>query len=66
MRFRFNLGALFTLLILLIFFGGVFTARQWQYQARLFPWVIGIPALLLCIAQLAMDLFRATESDDPD
>ena len=66
MKFRFNPGALFTLLILLIFFGGVFTARQWQYQARLFPWVIGIPALLLCIAQLAMDLFRTTESDNSD
>ncbi|MEE8076945.1 MAG: tripartite tricarboxylate transporter TctB family protein [Candidatus Binatia bacterium] len=66
MRFRFNPGALFTLLILLIFFGGVFTARQWQFQARLFPWTIGIPALLLCVAQLAMDLFRTTESDDPD
>ncbi|MFQ5918293.1 MAG: tripartite tricarboxylate transporter TctB family protein [Candidatus Binatia bacterium] len=66
MRFRFNPGALFTLLILLIFFGGVFTARQWQFQARLFPWTIGIPALLLCFAQLAMDLFRTTESDNPD
>jgi hypothetical protein len=53
-------------LILLIFFGGVFTARQWQFQARLFPWTIGIPALLLCIAQLAMDLFRTTESDNSD
>jgi len=66
MRFRFNPGALFTLLILLIFFGGVFTARQWQFQARLFPWTIGIPALLLCVAQLAMDLFRTTESDNSD
>ncbi len=66
MKFRFNLGALFTLLILLIFFGGVFTARQWQFQARLFPWTIGIPALLLCVAQLAMDLFRTTESDNSD
>ncbi len=66
MKFRFNPGALFTLLILLIFFGGVFTARQWQFQARLFPWTIGIPALLLCIAQLAMDLFRTTESDNSD
>ena len=66
MKFRFNPGALFTLLILLIFFGGVFTARQWQFQARLFPWTIGIPALLLCVAQLAMDLFRTTESDNSD
>ena len=66
MRLRVNPGALFTLLILLIFFGGVFTARQWQFQARLFPWTIGIPALLLCVAQLAMDLFRTTESDNSD
>ncbi len=66
MRFRTNPGALFTLLILLIFFGGVFTARQWQFQARLFPWTIGIPALLLCIAQLATDLFRTTESENSD
>ncbi|MFQ5851807.1 MAG: hypothetical protein ACE5JU_14645 [Candidatus Binatia bacterium] len=69
MRFRTNPGALFTLVILLLFFGGVFTARQWQFQARLFPWVIGIPALLLCVAQLALDLFRVkgpAEADDPD
>jgi len=66
MRLRVNPGALFTLFVLLLFFGGVFTARQWQFQARLFPWTIGIPVLLLCVAQLAMDLFRATKSDNPD
>lgn len=66
MRFRANPGALFTLVILLIFFGGVFTAREWQFQARLFPWVIGIPALIICVAQLAADLFRAKGSDNPD
>ena len=66
MRVRVNPGALFTLMILLLFFGGVLTAWQWQFQARLFPWTIGIPALLLCVAQLAMDLFRKTEADNPD
>jgi len=66
MRLRINPGALFTLFILLLFFGGVLTARQWQFQARLFPWTVGFPILLLCVAQLAMDLFRATESDNSD
>ncbi len=66
MRFRFNPGSLFTLPILLLFLGGVVTARQWEFQARLFPWVIGIPALALCVSQLAMDLFWAQRSDDPD
>lgn len=66
MKFRANPGALLTLLILLLFFGGVFTGREWELRARLFPWVIGIPALFLCVAQLAMDLFQAKRSDNPD
>jgi len=49
MKFRANPGALLTLLILAVFFGAVYTAGQWQYQARMFPWTIGIPAMLLCV-----------------
>ncbi|MFQ5852573.1 MAG: tripartite tricarboxylate transporter permease [Candidatus Binatia bacterium] len=59
MRFKMNAGAVFTLVILLPLLGGVITARRWPIQARLFPWVIGISALCLCVAQLAMDLFTA-------
>ncbi|MFQ5684218.1 MAG: tripartite tricarboxylate transporter TctB family protein [Candidatus Binatia bacterium] len=62
---RIHPGVLFTLLILLIFLGGVFTARHWEFQARMFPWVIGIPGSLLCAAQLAMDLFRYRGPGDP-
>ncbi len=66
MKFRADPGALLTLVLLLLFFGGVFTAREWELRARLFPWVIGIPTLFLCVAQLAMDLFQAKRLDDPD
>ncbi len=66
MQIRANPGALFTFLMLLLFVGGVYTARHWELQARLFPWVIGIPALLLCLGQLAMDLFQAESSDNSD
>jgi hypothetical protein len=66
MKLKKDPGAIFTLLVLLICLLGVFTARQWQFQARLFPWTIGIPAFLLCVIQLVLDIFRSKASDDPD
>lgn len=64
MKLKANPGAIFTLIILLMAFGLVITARQWQYQARLFPWVIGIPTLLLCFLQLGLDLFQGKREGD--
>ncbi len=66
MKFRANPGAFLTFLILAVFFGAVYTAGQWQYQARMFPWTIGIPAMLLCVVQLGLDLFRIGDSADAD
>ncbi len=66
MKFRANPGAILTLLIMAVFFAAVYTADQWQYQARLFPWTIGIPAVLLCVVQLCLDLFRIGDSVDSD
>jgi len=66
MKFRANPGAFLTFLILAVFFAAVYTAGQWQYQARLFPWAIGIPAVLLCVIQLGLDLFRIGDSADAD
>jgi hypothetical protein len=64
MKLKANPGALFTLIILLLMVGLVVTAKQWQYQARLFPWTIGIPTMLLCFLQLGMDLFRSKNEDE--
>lgn len=66
MKFRANPGAFLTFLILAVFFVAIYTAGQWQYQARLFPWSIGIPAVLLCVVQLGLDLFRFGDSADGD
>ena len=64
MKLKANPGALFTVLILLLMVGLVMTAKQWQFQARLFPWSIGIPTMLLCFLQLGMDLFRNRNEDE--
>lgn len=50
--------ALFTSFILLIMIGLVYSAEDWQFQARLFPMAIGIPTVLLCLFQVAMDLTK--------
>ena len=59
-----NPGAYFTVFVLLLMVGLVVTAKQWQYQARLFPWTIGIPTMLLCFLQLGLDLFRNKNGDE--
>ncbi len=35
----------------------LYQSRNFGYRAGLFPWVIGIPTLLLCLAQLARELW---------
>lgn len=58
-KLRFQANAIFSLVMLGIFVGAVVTAWQWQFQAaRTFPWVIGIPGLMLCMTQLFLDVSR--------
>lgn len=67
LRFRLNPGALLTFIIFAVFAFGVFSAGEWEIQARLFPWVIGIPAVVLCASQLLCDFFQRRgpgEADD--
>lgn len=45
---------LFTAFILVLVAGAVWDARNWEIKARLFPWVIGMPMVVLLVAQLAM------------
>lgn len=47
---------LLTGVIVVGFAWGVWQASDWGFRARLFPWAIGIPGLLLALAQLELDV----------
>lgn len=53
---RFNVG--FALVMLASFAAMVGIAAQYPADSRFMPWVVGIPALALCLAQLGLDLRR--------
>jgi hypothetical protein len=55
-RKKLSSGLLFTLLVLIFFVFFVYEARNWRLQARLYPWTIGIPMVLLAVIQLVRDL----------
>ena len=44
----------------------VLEATDWPFTARLFPWVIGIPSIILCLIQLIADLTRATRAESSE
>ncbi|MFQ5539682.1 MAG: tripartite tricarboxylate transporter TctB family protein [Candidatus Binatia bacterium] len=48
--------AIFGLLVLLFFVFLVWEAREWRPQARLYPWVIGFPMVVLAVLHLAKEL----------
>ena len=51
----------FDLAVLLFFAFLVWEAKDWRLQARLFPWAIGIPMLLLAMLQLGTSLKHGEE-----
>lgn len=59
-------AALFSFCALVFFCVFVYQAQEWRLQARLYPWAIGIPMLVLAIVQVIMDLrgVKAKESAD--
>lgn len=59
MRPRVTPGMVFNLAMLALLIGALATAAGWSFQARLFPWAIGIPAAVLCALQLVMEVVRA-------
>ena len=66
LKFRLNPGAILTLIIFAAFVFGVMDASEWAIQARMFPWVIGIPAVILCACQLLGDLFQRHSPEEMD
>ena len=53
---------IFTLIMLAILAGMVLVAAQYPPDSRFMPWVVGIPAIVLCLLQLGVDLRAARRS----
>ncbi len=57
--------AIFSLLALIFFCVFVYEAKEWRMQARLYPFAIGIPMIILAIIQVILDL-KGIESKPDD
>lgn len=59
-------AAIFSLLALIFFIVFVYQAKDWRPQARLYPFVIGIPMIIFAIVQFILDLkgYEPKQSDD--
>jgi putative tricarboxylic transport membrane protein len=51
---------------LIFFIVFVYQAQEWRMQARLYPWAIGIPMLILALVQVVLDLkgYKPKETAD--
>jgi hypothetical protein len=58
--------AIFSLCALIFFIVFVYQAQDWRMQARLYPWAIGIPMVILALVQVILDLrgYKAKETSD--
>jgi len=48
--------AIFSFVFLIFFIVFAYMAKDWRLQARMYPWVIGIPMVVLAFIQLILDL----------
>jgi len=63
---HFGPAALFTLIVVVTIAVALFESRNFGFRAGLFPWVIGIPTLLLALVQLAKDVTRPKEARESE
>ncbi|HEX2261768.1 MAG TPA: hypothetical protein VHJ56_09030, partial [Candidatus Binatia bacterium] len=49
-------AAIFSFCALIFFIVFVYYAQEWRLQARLYPYAIGIPMVILAIIQVILDL----------
>ncbi len=47
---------LLSLVVAIFFIVFAYQAKDWRLQARLYPWAIGIPMLILAVLQVVLDL----------
>jgi Tripartite tricarboxylate transporter TctB family len=53
----FGLGAWFIIAVIVLLALALWQSRNFGYRAGLFPWVIGIPTLILALGQFARELY---------
>ena len=58
-------AALFSICAFVFFCVFVYMAQDWRMQARLYPWAIGIPMLVLAIVQVILDLKGVKRNSRP-
>jgi len=58
--------AIFSICALIFFIVWVYVAQDWRLQARLYPWAIGFPMVVLAVIKVIMDLrgFKPTKTSD--
>jgi hypothetical protein len=59
---RFQTRTIFTLCVVAVGAYAVYSAKDWPLGTRLFPWLVGIPVLVLSLVQAAMELCQAAKS----
>ena len=57
--------AIFKLILLIFFIVFVYHAQEWPLEARVYPWAIGIPMIILGIIQFILDA-KGVERKQPD
>lgn len=57
---------IFSLLVLAFFGYLVWEAREWRLQARLYPWAIGIPMIVLAVINVVQEFAGPKEGGAPD
>jgi TctA family transporter len=63
---RARVAASFSFIIVVLLALALWQSRNFGYRAGLFPWVVGIPALVLAAAQLFIDVSGKTRFKAPD
>ena len=58
--------AIFSICALIFFIVWVYVAQDWRLQARLYPWAIGFPMVILAVIQVILDLrgYKAEQTSD--
>ena len=58
--------AIFSFCALIFFIVWVYLAQEWRLQARLYPWAIGLPMVVLAFIQVILDMkgYKAKQTSD--